>query len=151
MILKNPTFSRTPRFDDPYANSYNFTKIAFWQIHIFLGFARCPLLVILKNPMFCRTPRFDDPYANPYYFSKTALSQNTHFPRVLHDAHFWWSWMKTLRFVELLRLMIPTPTPTIFRKLRFSNVHIFLGFGKMPILGDPENPAICSILQFDDP
>ena len=46
-----------------------------------------PILVILKKPL-----RFVELLGlvisrNPYDFSKTAFWQNTHFPRVLHDAH----------------------------------------------------------------
>ena len=65
-------------------------------MHVFLGFARCPFLVILK----------------------------------------------TLRFVALLGLMIPTPTPTIFRKRRFSKIHVFLVVLQEGILGDPEKPYV---------
>ena len=36
----------------------------------------------------------------------------------------------------------PTPAPTIFRKRRFSKIHVFLGFCKRGLLGDPEKPYV---------
>ena len=92
VILKNPTFCRTPRFGDLWTNPTILWKQRFGKIHIFLGFCTMPILMILKNPTFCSTPRLDDPQNNPYDFPKAALWQNARFARVLHDAQFWWSW-----------------------------------------------------------
>ena len=53
--------------------------------------------------------------------------------------------------LEVIKLQKPP------EHLRFSEnsvcgkMNVFLGFGTMPIFGDPENPAFCSTPRFDDP
>ena len=133
----------------------------FSKIHVFLWFYKMPILVILQNPTFCRTPRFDDPYTNPYDFWKQHFDKTHIFLGFCTIPLF--GDPENLRFVALLGLMIPTPTPPIFRKrcqdgpirrsrktLRFVALFCLI-IPKMPIFGDPENPTSCRTPRFDDP
>ena len=49
------------QFVDPWGNPYDFPKMAFSKIHVFLWFCKMPILVIPKNPTFCSIRQFVDP------------------------------------------------------------------------------------------
>ena len=123
---ENLTFCSTTRFDGPYSNPYDFPKTVFMQNTRFPGVLQESILGDPEKPyvfviFFCLLIPVAPTISENGVLAKYTLSYG--FARCPFLVM-----LRTLRFVALLGLMIPTPTPAIFWKWRFSKIHVSYGF-----------------------